>query len=768
MTLRVGWLSPLTPASGVGTFSHAVATCFPTCIGDEAIDLTLLYPDHPSLHYVHQRSIRIEDSDSFRNVLTLFDLLIYNIGNNTEHHETIFKLLRTHPGIIVCHDFVYQHYLAGRSMEAGRSFASYAALLMKFGDANAGPYLARSRITSRLGKIRYTPWDSDASSEQPMSEAILDLGSALVVHSNFSRKQAEKCFHGPILQLGMPHDQKQTQGEDTFEVWSQTVLTKNILDLVSFGHIQSTKCIDLVIEAIASSPILRKRVRYTIAGFVGDSDYLRSLEEMITAAKLGEIVRFETGVSDMRLLELMRDADVFVNLRRPNTEGASASLIEQLDSGRPVVVLDSGCYAEIPAQAAVKVPSDADADVIRAALERMAKNPARLPVIGGAGRSHARTWTCASYGRQLIEFALEHRDLLRRRGRIVGAGDRPNSAVEISDKAWVERLAQARGAMRYFDRNVLVVDPQLIMSFGTNELCSYVAHVIFGIFDDPRLLRTLSRFFASRDVRSRYWACAKFSLIVDAVFADEERARERLSISGPSFDPEFWDVLEALPPKQYVSAATLAILGRSPTPEELALAGDIETSDGCTKRQALLGVLQHVADHLDAGVAKLKRWLEQPSDQHIGSELAAIDHDFDCCVGSSEFRKHADLSGFFPQESDHAWTQGARGFVGVRLGDKVQRIEMMVRHVAADAEQPALIQFSSGPITAEIEVETTEPCLLAYDVPPRLAGSDATTWFQLTTSRAGRPNGSLDHRELGVCLLQIRIVTAPCDEPRPR
>ena len=63
---------------------------------------------------------------------------------------------------------------------------------------------------------------------------------------------------------------------------------------------------------------------------------------------LKEIVRFETGVSDARLVELAGDADLFINLRKPNTEGSSASLVEQLDTGRPVVVLDSGCYGEVP------------------------------------------------------------------------------------------------------------------------------------------------------------------------------------------------------------------------------------------------------------------------------------------------------------------------------------------------------------------------------------------------------------------------------------
>ena len=766
MTLRIGWLSPLTPASGVGTFSHAIASHFPDEVDGEAIDLTLLYTDHPRIHQGRYRSIRIEDSDSFRNVLGLFDLLVYNIGNNTEHHETIFRLLRTHPGIVVCHDYVYQHYLADRSMHSGRSFASFAALLMKFGDRGAGTYLARSRITSRLGKIRYSPWDSEVSAAQPMSEAILDLGSALVVHSRFARSRVEQRFEGPILQLGMPHDQKAAKQADLLEAWSIAVKSKPVLHLVSFGHIQSTKCIDLVLEAIAASATLKRKLRYTIAGYVGDWTYLRRLEEMVATAGLKDLVRFETGVSDARLAELMRDADLFINLRRPNTEGSSASLIEQLDSGRPVVVLDSGCYGELPEEAAVKLPEDAGAEDLRLALEHLIAKPETLPIIARAGRAYARTWTCASYGERLVRFAREHRDLLRRRGGTIALGERVQGETAPEDAAWTGNLAKARSALRYLSLNVLMLDPAFIMGLEGEDLCNYVAHVLLGIFDDARLHRALSRFFVGRDGRAIYWSCAKFSLVAEAVFARDERACQRLAIAGPCYEPEFWDVLESLPAGAYAATATLTILGRPPTPQEASFSSDPGGSEGAAKRQCLLDILRQTND-TNPGVAKLRRWLEQPFEHDLDNELPPIEMEIECCVGGAAFREHVDLSGFHLQEADHAWTRGARGFVGLRLGPDVRRVEMLVRNVSADAAGPAVIGLSTGSAAAELQVADCLPHRIALDIPRHLTRSDTTTWLQLSTTRAGSPIGSNDLRVLGVCLLTLRIVVAgSADEAR--
>ena len=764
MTLRIGWLSPLTPASGIGTFSHAITSKLPTRVDGEEIDLTLLYPDHAVLHHGSRRSIRIEDTDSFRNVLELFDLLVYNIGNNTEHHELIFRLLRTHPGIVVCHDYVYQHYLADRSMHNGRSFASFAALLMKFGDGDTGPYLARSRITSRLGKVRYSPWDSDASALQPMSEAILDLGSALVVHSRFARKHAEKRFEGPIVQLGMPHDQKPAKGSsDAFEAWTRGVAGKAFLNMVSFGHIQATKCIDLILEALAASKTLRQRVRYTIAGFVGDWDYFERLEDLVASMGLKEIVRFETGVSDARLVELAGDADLFINLRKPNTEGSSASLVEQLDTGRPVVVLDSGCYGEVPSDAAVKLPEDAGIDEIRAALEQLVARPERLPAIGRAGRAYAQTWTCVSYGERFVRFALEHRELLARRSGLIGIGERLRGEIRVEDEAWIANLARARAALRYLDRNVLMLDPELLMGLGCDDLCTYVAQVIFGIFDDARLHRALSRFFVGREGRALYWDCVKFSLIAEAVFAGDEGARERLAILGPCYDPEFWSVLESLPAALHAMTAALMILGRQPTQDEIAIVDERNKGDGLAKRLVLLEFLRQTSDR-DAGVAKLSRWLEQPLEHDLQSELPSIEEGLECIVGSARFREHADLSGFHPQETDHAWTRGARGFIGLRLGPDVLRVEVSVRNVNPDAEQPATVALSSGTSVVEVEVRTGAPHVLALDIPRHLARADATTWLQLSTTRAGSPAGSGDTRVLGVCFMTLKVVTGSPDE----
>src|SRR5665213_1487160 len=114
MTYRIGWLSPFTPASGVGTFSSAVTESFPESFRGEPLELTILHGPTETLYRSRHRQIQIRSSKDVYPFLDLFDLLVYNMGNNELHHGIIFDLMLIRPGIVILHDYVYQHYLVGR------------------------------------------------------------------------------------------------------------------------------------------------------------------------------------------------------------------------------------------------------------------------------------------------------------------------------------------------------------------------------------------------------------------------------------------------------------------------------------------------------------------------------------------------------------------------------------------------------------------------------------------------------------------------------
>lgn len=756
MTVRVGWLSPLTRASGIGTFSQAIGKHFPTTFDGETVEVSMLHPPHPEAPGNLRHRLCIQDTEEFRTILELFDVLVYNIGNNREHHETIFSLLRTNPGIVICHDFVYQHYVAELSAINGGDFASYAAFLMKFGGRDASRPLVRSRITSRRAKPRYAPWDSVAVSAEPMSEAILNLGSALIVHSHFSYSHAQAHFEGPITKLGLPHDLKPAR-PDTWNVWAASVAAKSRFHAVSFGHIQPTKCIELMLEALIASPTLKSQLHYTIAGFVGDGPYLEMLQGIVASEGLQDIVHFEKDISQERLSCLINEADLFVNLRRPNTEASSASLIEQLGSGRPVMTFDSGCYAEVPIGGSVKLPKDAGVDELVSALEALLASPAALPVIGQAGRDHSREWSCASYGEELLRFIFQNRALLQRRARIVGASDRQCEMSNPPDEAWRENLAKARLAFCYLNRDVLIVDPALIMQLDEPELCSYVAHVIFGVFDDERLYSSIKRYFSGRDRRSIVWGCIRFDLVMKAV-ANKGDARDRLRNSQPCFDPEFWKIVAVLSFVSYITIAFLIVLGRTASDQDLGFSDRAGRDDRSLKMNVLLQILKDSRHYNTDRAKSLQDWLEASAHHYSGEDLPEITQDTALHVGTSDFRTHVDLVGFYPQEADHAWTSGERGLIGLRLSPAIRRMEVSIRSVLAEEHLPVVLSLSWASLHAEVEVRDCLPHFLALTIPTSVS-SDKIFWFEVASNRPMRPPNSQDTRVLGACLMSLLVST---------
>jgi len=76
-------------------------------------------------------------------------------------------------------------------------------------------------------------------------------------------------------------------------------------------------------------------------------------------------------VDEETLIEELDRADILSCLRNPVLEGASASAIEGLKAGRPLIVADAGFYAELPEEIVFKVPAGVDLPRLTVVLETL-------------------------------------------------------------------------------------------------------------------------------------------------------------------------------------------------------------------------------------------------------------------------------------------------------------------------------------------------------------------------------------------------------------
>src|SRR5207248_3003466 len=121
-------------------------------------------------------------------------------------------------------------------------------------------------------------------------------------------------------------------------------------------------------------------------------------------------------------------ADVCINLRDPAMEGGSASLVEGLYFGRPMVVTDTGCYRDVPDHCVAKIPPGDEAASLGGVLKTLVEDGARREALGRAGRAHVlENHSPAKYARGLLDFLHEvdygkpRLDLVDRVGRELAA-----------------------------------------------------------------------------------------------------------------------------------------------------------------------------------------------------------------------------------------------------------------------------------------------------------------------------------------------------------
>ena len=287
------------------------------------------------------------------------DLAVYHIGNNPDVHGWIVDALRRAPGVVVLHDFVLHHLVAGLTI-GRRDGHAYLDAMEREGGV-VGRLLAHGVLDKRIPPL----WENRPQ-DFHLAAGVLDLATGLIVHSEHVRERARAAgFAGPIWVI--PHP--------AFPVPAGPADALEGSPLVgSFGNVNASKRIPQLLEAFARLRRLRPDTALLLVGATSPGfDLDRRLQRL---GLDGDGVHRRGFVDEPRLWELMKACDVHVNLRWPTMGEASGTAIRALSLGKPLVVSDVGWFAELPDAVALKVPVDErEAETLTAALELLATRP---------------------------------------------------------------------------------------------------------------------------------------------------------------------------------------------------------------------------------------------------------------------------------------------------------------------------------------------------------------------------------------------------------
>src|ERR671925_1229557 len=126
------------------------------------------------------------------------DVAVYHVGNDPEAHGWIVEALRRRPGVVVLHEFVLHHLVAGLTI-GHKDGAAYLAAMER--DAGIpGRLLAHGVLDGRV----LPPWETRPD-EFPLVGEVLSLATGLIVHSQHVEQRArEGGYHGPLWRIPHP------------------------------------------------------------------------------------------------------------------------------------------------------------------------------------------------------------------------------------------------------------------------------------------------------------------------------------------------------------------------------------------------------------------------------------------------------------------------------------------------------------------------------------------------------------------------------------
>jgi glycosyltransferase involved in cell wall biosynthesis len=339
--MRVAYYSPLPPSrSGVADYS---ALLLPELA--ERIDVVVARPGR------------------FRRTPQA-DVALYHIGNDPEAHGWIARALAERPGVVVLHEFVLHHLVAGLTLARGDARGYLDA--MERGHGLAGRLLAYGVVDNRIPPL----WETRPEAF-PLAGDVLADATGLIVHSAFVEQRSRAAgFDGPAWRI--PHPAWPPPAVEPAPVEGSPLIG-------CFGHLNESKRIPQLLAAFARLRAARPGARLLLVG---------ALASRLTGLAIPDGVIREEYVAEERLWSLMAACDAIVSLRSPTMGETSGSAIRALSLGKPLVVSDVGWFAELPDDAAIRVPVDEhEIDALAAALERLAADAEMREAMGAAARA---------------------------------------------------------------------------------------------------------------------------------------------------------------------------------------------------------------------------------------------------------------------------------------------------------------------------------------------------------------------------------------------
>src|ERR1051325_2651405 len=229
--MRIAYYSPLPPSrSGIADYSRLLLPAL-----RERVDVV-----------VAERGKRAPDAD----------VALYHLGNEPDAHDWIVDALRKRPGVVVMHEYVLHHRVAGVTIGRGDGRGYLDAMERELGVA--GRLLGLGVLDNLLPLL----WETQPE-RFPLSGVVLDDARGLIVHSSYVGERARAAgYDGRLWRI--PHPAwPMREVEPAADVSGDPLIG-------CFGFLNMNKRIPQLLEAFAALRRERPGARLLLVGAAGE------------------------------------------------------------------------------------------------------------------------------------------------------------------------------------------------------------------------------------------------------------------------------------------------------------------------------------------------------------------------------------------------------------------------------------------------------------------------------------------------------------------
>jgi len=300
------------------------------------------------------------------------EVALYHVGNN-QLHGAIYDRALAHPGIVILHDAVLQHFFLGRLTR--QQYVD--EFIFNYGEWNRS--LAEDLWEHRARSAadpRYFAW--------PMLKRIATTALAIVVHNPAAAAIVKQ--HAPDTRvIEIPHlfvSPGTPPVVDILRLRSQLEIAPRTLLIGVFGHQRESKRLPVVLRALEKS---RAEARLLIAGSFASSDLERSL-----AGQLADQRILRAGyLPEPDFWRYAAAVDLCINLRYPTAAETSGIAIRLMGIGKPVIFSNGAEIARIPENACLRVDTGpAEEELLAHYIAWLARCPEAAQEIGRRAAAH--------------------------------------------------------------------------------------------------------------------------------------------------------------------------------------------------------------------------------------------------------------------------------------------------------------------------------------------------------------------------------------------